>query len=213
MNASPIEFHNTLIAKNGIEAASGFSQQSRKVRFKIIARCLERFNQFKPGFKLLDYGCNDGVLLDFVHKEKYTGMDINPKFVAWAKKRWKSYVEVGTATFKVGDIMDDKVYKAVWHLAPDVIVASGILCYKENAFTYPVLVKRLFECARQGVILSLLVATTRKRITNDNIFRWTPEAVLKLLRHCNCPSWEVIYSYMPHDAMIVMRKSFTDLTR
>jgi len=212
---SALDFHDRLIAEKGVEAASGFSAHGRRTRFEIIARCLE---QFPLGVKLLDYGCNDGLLYDTLRRgfdlTAYTGMDINPQFIAWAKERLKDSTGCDKVTFTVGNIMEDATLKRIKRLAPDVIVASGILCYTENASTYQEVVRRLFQHAKHGVILNVLSTEARTNIVNTKgVFRWSPERVLKALRKSGCTSWEILHSYIHNDMTVLLRKKWTHFVK
>ncbi|MBF0212324.1 MAG: class I SAM-dependent methyltransferase [Magnetococcales bacterium] len=53
----------------------------------------------KPGDRLLDLGCGTGNLLEFLPAVRYTGLDNNPEYIAFARKR---YGDQGA--FVVGDL-------------------------------------------------------------------------------------------------------------
>lgn len=213
-----LSFHDRLVDERGIGDASGFSSNSRCIRFGVILRCLKQFGLGHPDMKrirLLDYGCYDGELFEFLNhidsRVDYVGVDINQKFIEWAKECRKHRVDGAQPRFMVGDVLMDETLDKLRRLKPDVIVASGVLCYKCNAQRYPEMLWRLFDCATKGMIFNALAADTpiTKMPLDRAILRWKPEELLKLVKACGCKSWEVIRSYLHNDMTVVMRKHWT----
>jgi hypothetical protein len=207
IKASALNFHNGLIKSHGVEAASGFSDRGRWARFEVVRRCLNEFPD--PRLKLLDYGCYDGELFAFLKTglgPHYVGVDVNPTFIAHARKRWKDYCKGGRTKFILGDVRTEETFSRIASLKPDVIVASGVLCYTEGADSYPELVSRLFTCAKQALIFNVLVNTRPK---NKAIYVWNKGRVVRLIEACGCRSWEIIRSYLHNDMTVVMRKKLT----
>lgn len=210
---SAIQFHDSLIADKGVHDASGFSRRSRTARFDVIQRCLKQFDVRL----LLDYGCNDGELFEFLAKKMcptYVGIDINPKFTRWAKERFREYCSAGSCRFMSGNILEDSVFQKLSRLKPDVIVASGVMSYAGDAQHYPELLFRLFQCAKQGVIVNVLAADVPKHllVRTKGMVRWQPARIIKLVQACGCESWELIRSYLHNDMTVVMRKKWTHFT-
>lgn len=203
---SATDFHDALIAEKGVHEASGFSAQSRHTRFSVIARCLSQFSD--PDLLVLDYGCNDGELYTVLKGSvRYTGMDINPKLVAWARERWREH----GVRFMVGNALEDGSFDRLCRLKPDVIVASGVLSYSGDAYAYPELLSRLFTAAKQGVIFNVLSADIPKHliVPTKGMIRWQPAKLLRLVQACGCNSWEMIRSYLHNDITVVMRHKWT----
>lgn len=178
----------------------------------MIDRCLKEFPD--PQLKLLDYGCYDGELFSVLKTglgPQYIGVDVNPTFIAFARKRWKDYCKGGRTKFILGDVRTEETFSRIGSLKPDVIVASGVLCYTEGSESYPELISRLFTCARQALIFNVLSADTPKNLAvrTKGIIRWQPEKLLRLVRACGCYSWELIHSYLHNDITVVMRKKWT----
>lgn len=198
-----------MIAENGVENASGFSKQSRTVRFGIIQRCLREFTGLDT--KLLDYGCNDGELAFQLsinpHRWTYTGIDINPKVIKWARKRFSHE----SLKFMVGNILVDETFAKLQRMKPDVVVASGVLSYAGDAHAYHELLYRLFTIAQKGVIFSVLSADCPKKlcVPTKGMIRWQPAQLLRLVQACGCNSWEMLRSYLHNDITVVMRKKWT----
>jgi SAM-dependent methyltransferase len=48
---------------------------------------VDRYVRPKPGDRIVDVGCGPGELLHFLSDVHYVGYDINPRYIAWAKRR------------------------------------------------------------------------------------------------------------------------------
>ena len=81
---------------------------------------------------------------------------------------------------------------------PDVVVASGILCYRGDKQDFPELVYRLFGCARQGLVFNVLDAAVppKQRVNTPGIYRWKRSRLLSLIDACGCTAYELIHSYL-----------------
>lgn len=180
----------------------------------MICRALVSFQlmaKTKSKLKVLDYGANDGELYQLLHGHfVYTGMDINPKLVRWARERWRE----ADVKFMVGNILEEATFDKVIRLKPDVIVASGVLSYAGDAYAYPELLYRLFTAARQGVIFNVLSADVPKKLAvpTKGMIRWQPAKLLRLVQACGCNSWEMNRSYLHNDITVVMHKQWTHFT-
>lgn len=164
------------------------------------------FNE-KP--HVLDYGCNDAELFDYIGRQcSYTGIDINPKVIRWARKRWR---EEHNIKLMVGNILVDETFDKLQRLKPGVVVASGVLSYSGDAHAYPELLSRLFIVAQKGVIFSVLSADCPKSlcVPTKGMIRWQPAKLLRLVQACGCNSWEMVRSYLHNDITVVMRKKWT----
>ena len=198
---SALDFHNRLIAKNGVEDATGFSDHGRRARTQIIRGLLEQFGD--PALKIVDYGCNDGQFYDQVAgTAAYTGIDINPAFIKLAKKRYAATL----AKFKLGNALTEETNDWLLRHKPNVVIASGVLCYTASAYSYPELVSRLYTCATEALIFNVLVNTRPK---DRAVYVWSKHKVLALIEACGCQSWQIIRSYLSNDMTVVMRKQLT----
>ena len=201
---SALGFHNRLIAEQGVDKATGFSDHGRNARFEIISECLEKF--IKPKLKVVDYGCNDGDLVTrhpfTAYDIVYTGIDLNHAFIKLAKKRHINR----NARFMVGNVLMEETNDWLIRHRPDVIIASGVLCYRAGAKSYPELVCRLFAAAGEALIFNVLVDTKPK---SRLMHVWSKHKILSLVKACGCRAWDIKHSYLPNDMTIVMRKHLT----
>lgn len=210
MKNSALDFHNKLIKENGIENASGFSNHSRTVRFKVIQQCLEKIPDY-PNIRLLDYGCYDGALFDTLQrKPSYLGVDINPKFVRYARKTWRDHIEGGRVQIVAGTLFEPRVENTVVNFAPHVTVASGVFCLRGEASNFVELIQGLYAVSANVFIFNALTDDVPEKIKpTKGIVRWKYSDILQVLAACQCRSWEIIRSYLPNDMTIVMRKKWT----
>jgi len=81
-------FHRTLMSALGADRG--------------LTTYAEEFLQAKSGMTMLDVGCGQAVILDYLPDVDYTGMDLNPKHIASARQR---YGDKGR--FIVGDAARD----------------------------------------------------------------------------------------------------------
>lgn len=157
-----------------------------------------------PKLKVVDYGCNDGDLLNLPIFDAcgfaYTGIDINAAFIKLAKQRHP------TGKFMVGNALTDETNDWLLRHRPGVIVASGVLCYKAGAASYPELVYRLFNAVTEALIFNVLVNT---KPVDKAVHVWTKHKVLALIDACGCHSWEIKRGYLSNDMTVVMRTKFT----
>lgn len=184
------------------------------MRFSVVERCLNEFTD--PGLRVLDYGCNDGQLYEVIGTSigDYVGVDLNPRFIALARKRWKDQCKQRRVRFILGNVLVDETFSRLCSLKPGVIVASGVLSYSGDAHAYPELLYRLFTAAQEGVIFSVLSADCPKKlcVPTKGMIRWQPAKLLRLVQACGCNSWEMIRSYLHNDITVVMRKHWTHFT-
>lgn len=207
---SAINFHNQLIVDRGVENATGFSEDGQTVRFSVIKRCLDRLNNF-PNVKILDYGCADcGLYASLDFKSPYMGIDINPKFIAFAKKRWSEDVREGHVQLKVGTALEARTQAAIVLFKPTVIVASGVFCLKGEKENFRELIRILYQLSGKMFVFNVLTVEGNDRPLNDiALVPWKVADVLKVIAYCQCTSWEIIRSYTNNDMTVVMRKHWT----
>ena len=100
-------------------------------------RLVKEFVQPFPGAKILDIGCGPGVILDYLPKAiEYTGYDLNPKYIAYAQKKY-----AGRAQFFCANI--NKSSEFLLHAGQfDIVLAIGILHHLNDSEA-----NQLFEIA------------------------------------------------------------------
>lgn len=173
-------------------------------------RCLQQFPD--PELRVLDYGCAVGDLYerlrDSIALKNYWGVDINPAFIARAKEMlWGG----PAPRFTRENALEEASWAKLIRWKPDVVVASGVLCYRGDKKHFAELVYRLFGCARQGLVFNVLDAAVppKHKVNTPGIYRWKRSRVLALVDACGCNSYELIHSYLHNDMTVVMRKQLT----
>jgi SAM-dependent methyltransferase len=176
----------------------------------VIHRCVFEF--MHPALRVLDYGCGTGGLFErirsLVSPKDYWGVDINPAFITRAKEMlWGG----PTPRFTCENALEDASLAKLVRWKPDVVVASGVLCYQGDKQDFPELVYRLFGCARQGLVFNVLDAAVppKHKVKTPGIYRWKRSRLLALIDGCGCNSYELIHSYLHNDMTVVMRKQLT----
>ncbi len=65
---------------------------------------------------VLDFGCGIGILAPLFSPKQYLGIDIDPRAITYAKRKYQEY------TFRVGDVTKLRLHKGF-----DLIVVVGVL--------------------------------------------------------------------------------------
>jgi trans-aconitate methyltransferase len=104
------------------------------------------------GKSVLDVGCGDGQLKEFLSKRyknfSYIGVDQQPEFILFARNKYSNDEK---CTFMLGD------FSCVELPESDVVVASGALSYRcEDPEYYTSCIEKLFRCARSALIINML---------------------------------------------------------
>ncbi len=89
-------------------------------------RYVEEFIRPLPGTKILDIGCGPGSMVDYLPKSvEYVGFDLNPKYIASAKKKYKERGE-----FFCSSVSDAPVHQCAGKF--DIAIATGILHHLDD---------------------------------------------------------------------------------
>jgi SAM-dependent methyltransferase len=80
-------------------AAYEFSQRMVSFNFRAFLRELRAEQFFQPGLSYLDMGCGTGFLRDHMRNVDYLGVDINPAYIAAARRKRGE-------CFQVGDVLE-----------------------------------------------------------------------------------------------------------
>lgn len=147
---------------NAFQAAVGATALRR--------RLLEKHVRAKPGDKVIDIGCGSAPTLQWLPEVEYIGLDINPDYVAFARRKYGS-----RGTFIVGNpesVRGDSRCKAA-----DIVMAIGVLHHLDDeeaeqciGFAYDALkTEGRFICheacwtPNQGAISKYIMSTDRGR--------------------------------------------------
>jgi len=102
-----------------------------EANFKIIRGTIKEHLSPAPGRRVLDVACGPGAFSDLFPEELYTGVDLNPKYIAYAKEHYKGEFSVQDARsldFPGQHFDDVLVYGLLHHLddAGVTAVAEGL---------------------------------------------------------------------------------------
>ena len=123
------------------------SLESQRTRYEVISQLIP-----KTPVKILDAGCGTGDLHGFLKEKKlphsYVGIDLLPEMIQFAKQKFPD------VTFIVGDIFEFDARP----LAPDFVVASGLLQFRdpEDENYYKSAIKYLWDIPKSGLVMNIL---------------------------------------------------------
>lgn len=188
---SILSHYSKLYQKYGLHPSSlGWLKGKQEIRFKVATDIGDLQNS-----TILDVGCGFGDFATFLkkHKQKvrYTGVDVNGKFIEIASKINQD------CAFHARDIEKKKFKKRFdWVFAIGLTNQSGSFRYIEN------LMKEMSRIARKGVAMDFL--TTYVDYKKSGNFHASPERVFKIskkfskrvvLRHDYLPFEFCVYIY------------------
>jgi SAM-dependent methyltransferase len=166
-----IERYDGWLAKHGIsEQALGWTKGNQRLRFEIL---LSHWDV--KGSDVLDFGCGFGDLYGFFQDRKidarYEGIDINPRLVQEAQKKYPA------GRFSVRDAFEDGLSRDY-----DFIFSSGVHNFKlADNWKFVAATFELFSRhARKGFALNFLADQTD--FVQPDAYYADPSAVLKLAR-------------------------------
>ena len=102
-----------------------------EANFTVIRKTIRDHLGSDPGRKVLDVACGPGAFSDLFPKNAYTGVDLNPKYIRFAKENFEGQFSVQDARaldFPEGAFDDVLVYGLLHHLDDDDVnaVLSGM---------------------------------------------------------------------------------------
>lgn len=102
-----------------------------EANFKIIRGTIREHLSPAPGRRVLDVACGPGAFSDLFPEEQYTGVDLNPKYIHYAKGHYRGEFEVQDArelNFPERHFDDVLVYGLLHHLDDEGVtaVAEGV---------------------------------------------------------------------------------------
>ncbi len=97
-----------------------------EANFKVIRKTIRDHLGSDPGRKVLDVACGPGAFSELFPKDGYTGIDLNPKYIRFAKENFEGQFSVQDARaldFPEGAFDDVLVYGLLHHLDDDDVTA------------------------------------------------------------------------------------------
>jgi len=169
---------------NAFQAAVGATALRRKL--------LEKHVRAKPGDKVIDIGCGSALILQWLPEVRYIGLDINPDYIAFARRRYGS-----RGTFIVGNPQSargDARFEGA-----DIVMAIGVLHHLDDEeaeqcirFSYDALkTEGRFICheacwtPNQGPISKYIMSSDRGRnIRTEQQYRQLAARAFKRIKTC-----------------------------
>jgi len=145
--------------------------ERRRIRFQVL-----REIGITAGTSVLDVGCGFGdffgYLLDQRVPVNYVGVDINPKLLEIARRKYPD------ATFLHADVLSDSLQSV------DFVVASGTfnlaLPSADNYDYVNQMLRRAFTLARRGVAMDFHTSYVDFRV--DDVFYYEPEKLFAMAK-------------------------------
>ena len=208
-----IDYFEGLLAKHGENylALDWNGPESQKLRYEILKEIFV-YGKRASNISVLDVGCGLGDLFGFFkserllaqHKIRYTGLDIAPKMLEAARRK---YPEAG---FELKDILEEKdVPKA------DYIFCSGIfnirtIDYKSHLVHVRSMLQRMFELANCGVAVNFLSEgalplSDPEGLNSGRYFYFKPEEILGYCRSIG-GRFMLRHDYHPGDFTVYLLK-------
>lgn len=209
MSNSSSDFHRQLIDEEGIDRATGFSQEGQDQRFRVILNhCLRTPITWN---KVLDYGCNTGGLLDYIwHGRKvpaqldYTGVDLVTEFLVRLKEKHPK------AKTLMGCITDDDVFKHLKEQGPyNYVIASGAFCYADQKLNHLLMLQRLWDLTKDTLAVNFLSdSVSHERRTSKLIHvLYPPQFGIEVANALGCKYFTVHHEYRENDFTLALHRN------
>ena len=119
------------------------------------SRLVQKYVRPFPGCRVLDIGCGTASILSYLPDTigEYTGVDMNPLYIDFARKRWKDRTN---CRFFCQKVEDTAILQTGYY---DIILAIGILHHLDDHEAV-----RLFDIAHHALRLNGAM------ITYDNVY-------------------------------------------
>jgi len=190
---SIITHYSKLYKKFGDSPKSiGWTKGKQELRFNAVTG----ISNLKKT-SVLDIGCGFGDLAAFLNKKKlnvrYTGVDINEKFIEIAKKKYPKKF------FEVRDVEKNPYRKKFdWVFAIGTTNHSGSYKYIEKLLT------EMFHLCRKGVVMDFL--TTYVDYMMPGNFHASPEHIFKIAKKLS-KKVVIRHDYLPFEFCVYVYKS------
>ncbi len=180
-----VKYYEDLLDKYGDHYLSldWKAPDSQRIRYSIFEDLINMFSAGK--FSLLDVGCGFGDLYGFLKERNYdvdyTGVDIAPKIIDMAKKKYPE------AKFEVKDILSDKKNSSY-----DFVFLSGALsiCFDDREkhidFIISMLIK-MYELCKIAVGVNFLSSEALYAVSEEDLqkkqyFYMRPEEAVSIVK-------------------------------
>jgi SAM-dependent methyltransferase len=167
------------------------SKSDQKLRFSVLCRGLHL-----AGRKILDVGCGLGDFVAFLDESgaenyDYLGIDISPKLVAEAEKRYGG----SGRRFAVLDLLDERHAGNFDAENFDLVVSSGALSFRvaDNVLLARQMIARMFAMCRGALAINFLTSYVDYQLPKN--FHYEPEAMFGYAR--SLTRWLRLYHDYP----------------
>jgi len=211
-NQAQVDYFEGLLEKHGPNylALDWNSPESQKLRFQILKEILI-YGKKATDVSILDVGCGLGDLYGFFKADgilkrnrlKYCGIDISPKLIEAAKKKYRD------ASFVVKDIIEDRYLSQY-----DYIFCCGIfnICTTDPLshleFVKSMLL-RMYDLVNYGVAVNFLSEGSPPASFSDEAtgqyYLFKPEEIISFCRFI-CSKYILRHDYHPGDFTVYLLK-------
>ena len=97
-----------------------------EANFTVIRNTIRQHLGSHPDRRVLDVACGPGAFSDLFSEETYTGIDLNPRYIRYAKENYRGRFAVQDAReleFAEGEFDDVLVYGLLHHLNDDDVAS------------------------------------------------------------------------------------------
>jgi ubiquinone/menaquinone biosynthesis C-methylase UbiE len=158
---------------NNINALASGTEERRNLRFQILTEI-----GIGESDSVLDLGCGYGDYYGYLKKHfdnfGYTGIDINPNLIEFARERYKN------VDFKVMDIQNESPGES------DFIVSTSCFNLKlsdtSNYDFIEDIMKSCFRTAKKGVAIDFLTSYVDFKGNEEEAFYYEPEKVFRIAK-------------------------------
>jgi SAM-dependent methyltransferase len=109
-----------------------WAQRLLSLNYRVVLRELRAEGFFDPSKSCLDVGCGTGFLRDFTPETDYLGVDLNPTYIALARRKRGACFQVGNALELegLGRTFDQVVSVGLLHHLDDAQVRSALAQFR-----------------------------------------------------------------------------------
>jgi SAM-dependent methyltransferase len=178
-----------------VRAVDWGSRASQELRFSVLASIGDL-----RGARVLDVGCGQGDLCGWLAARgiecEYTGIDLSPRMVALARKRYPR------TAFEVRNVLEDQRSCAPW----DFVLASGIFYLRQDAPEeyLRAMVEALFARCTRGLAFNSLSLWSPAR-AEPGEFRADPVRTLTMAARLT-PRLSLRHDYHPGDFSLLLHR-------